>query len=75
MLRSSQSMEEHQVYVVHSRTDHGEWKAAKFSDKKTAQDFADVLIASGFVVRFLTQDDEGELELEWEAVAEQKKLA
>ena len=63
------------VYVVDSRTDHGDWKTAKFSDKKTAQDFADALIASGFVVRFLTSNDKGELELEWEAVAEQNKRA
>jgi hypothetical protein len=75
MLRSSQSTEESKVYVVHSRTDHGQWKTAKFSDKKTAQDFADALIASGFVVRFLTPNDKGELELEWEAEAEQKNLA
>jgi hypothetical protein len=75
MLQSGQLSEEPEVYVVDSRTDHGEWKPAKFSDKKTAQDFADALIACGFVVRFLTQDDDGELELEWEAVAEQRKLA
>jgi len=39
------------------------------------KDFADALITRGFVVRFLTRNDKGELELEWEAVAEQKKLA
>ena len=60
------------MYVIHSRTDHSQWKPAKFSDKKIAQDFADALIASGFVVRFLTPNDRGELELEWEAEVEQK---
>ena len=74
MLLPRQPTEESKVYVVHSRTDHGQWKTCKFSDKKIAQDFADALIACGFVVRFMTQDDEGELELEWEAVAEQKTL-
>jgi hypothetical protein len=60
------------VYVIHSRTDHGQWKPAKFSDKKIAQDFAHALIARGFVVRLLIPNDRGELELEWEAEAEQK---
>ena len=63
------------MYVIHSRTDHGQWKSAEFSDKKTAKDFADALVTGGFVVRFLTRSDEGGLEFEWEAVSERKTLA
>jgi hypothetical protein len=75
MLQSHQPTEESKVYVVQSRTDHGQSKSAEFSDKKIAKDFADALITRGFVVRFLTRNDKGELELEWEAVAERKTLA
>ena len=75
MLQSRQLTEESKVYVVDSRTDHAPWKSAKFSDQKIAKDFADALITRGFVVRFLTRNDKGELELEWEAVAERNTLA
>jgi hypothetical protein len=75
MLQSRQPMEEPKVYVIHSRTDHGQWKSVEFSDKKIAKDFADALISSGFVVRFLTRSDKGGLEFEWEAVSERKSLA
>jgi len=63
------------VYVIHSRTDHGQWKSSEFSDKKIAEDFAGALITGGFVVRFLTRNDKGGLELEWEAEAERNTLA
>jgi hypothetical protein len=45
------------VYVIHSRTHHGEWKSAEFADEKIAKDFADALITAGFVVRFLTRTE------------------
>lgn len=54
MLETNQPEEDSEMYVIQSRTDHGQWKPAKFSDKKTAEDFADALIAGGFIVRFLT---------------------
>ena len=62
------------MYVVDSRTDHANWKSAEFSDKKIAKDFAHALITRGFVVRFLTRNDKGELEFEWEAETERKTL-
>jgi hypothetical protein len=63
------------VYVIHSRTHHGEWKSAEFADESIAKDFADALITAGFVVRFLTRTDNGDVELEWEAVAERRNSA
>ena len=63
------------MYVVHSRTDHGQWNSPEFSYMEIAKDFADTLITRGFVVRFLTRNGKGELELEWEAVTERKTLA
>jgi hypothetical protein len=63
------------VFVIHSRTRHGEWKSAEFADEKIAKDFANALITAGFVVRFLTRTNNGDVELEWEAVAERKTVA
>lgn len=62
------------MYVIHSRTDHSQWKSSEFSSKKIAEDFADALITRGFVVQFLTRNDKGGLELEWEAETARKTI-
>ncbi len=63
------------MFVVDSRrTGRGVWKTRRFDDLEKAEDYANELMRSGFIVRFLVHSESGHLQLRWEAAAGQKRL-